>query len=528
MKKKELKLKIEELESSLSSLENRCRKLEKDKLTIYNLLYNVNKELDEALSNRQTFIASMSHELRSPLTAILGNSALLKETDLSIRQRKYLEQLNASADFLMALLSDLLDVSKLKESKIELNIQEINFDKLLRDCASMVKSKIADGVNFDINIPTLKYYILSDKKRLQQIFINLLTNAAKFTHKGSILFSLIKINEVENKLEIIVEVKDTGVGIPLKIKEKLFMPFSSMDFEEGTGLGLYISKELATLMGGNIVVETEEGKGSSFRVTFMCEKSSDKISHLENKRFESKGKISKSYQHLNVLIVEDIEMNRVFLKEMFRVFFSIDVDTANNGEVALNKVKKNRYDIIFMDMRMPIMDGLTATREIRKFNQEVPIICMSANVYREDKHEAKIAGMDDFIEKPLDHTDIEVRLMKFFSTKDVKRKEENTLEEMAFQHLEAYFDKESSLKFIYMGKEEIKKSFTTMKKNFSQERCDLMKDDFHSLTGIFANLGLAALAEKCKLFQDYAYENDFEKIEEGIDSFILDVEAFLN
>jgi len=528
MKKKELKSRLKELELKHEKLEKYCLKLEKDKLFIYHLLYRVNKELDDALVNRQTFIASMSHELRSPLTAIIGNSTLLKATDLSKQQRKYLDQLNESADFLMALLSDLLDVSKLKESKIELNLQEVDLRRLLLSCASMVKSKIFEGVEFEVKIPSMDYYVMADKKRLQQIFINLLTNAAKFTQRGKIEFSLIEINQIENRLEVTVQVKDTGVGISAKIKESLFEPFSSMDIEEGTGLGLYISKELATLMGGDIVVKTTEGKGSSFCVTFFCEKSLNKVDNLESNTFISKREMRKNYQYLSVLIVEDIEVNREFLKEMFRVFFSITVESAENGKVALNKVKENRYDLIFMDIRMPIMDGLTATREIRKFNKEVPIICMSANVYREDKHEAKTAGMDDFIEKPLEYTDIEARLIEFSSQKGVKRREENILEKIASQYLETYFDKESSLKFIRMGKEGIKERLMGIKKNFLQKSCDGLKDDFHALQGILANLGLEELAEKSGVLQDYAYESDLERIEKDIDRFILELELFLN
>jgi len=192
MKKRDLKLRVKELEKSLINLEHRYINLEKDKLTIYNLLYRVNKELDDALANKETFIASMSHELRSPLTAILGNSALLGQTGLNKQQTRYLEQLNESADFLMALLADLLDVSKLKESKIELNVQETHLDKLLLHCANMVESKIAKDVEFIVSIPLLSYYVLLDKKRVQQIFINLLTNAAKFTKSGKIEFSLIE------------------------------------------------------------------------------------------------------------------------------------------------------------------------------------------------------------------------------------------------------------------------------------------------------------------------------------------------
>ena len=526
MKKKELKSKIKELEASLENLEYKYRKLEKNKLTIYNLLYRVNKELDEALANRQIFIASMSHELRSPLTAILGNSALLKETDLNAQQTKYIDQLDESADFLMTLLSDLLDVSKLKESKIELNIQETHLDKLLLRCAAMIEPKIAKDVEFKVNIPTLDYYVFIDKKRIQQIFMNLLTNAAKFTTKGSVEFSLIEIKELENQLEVIIEVKDTGIGISSEINKRLFEPFSSMDVDEGTGLGLYISQELITLMGGEIVVESEEGKGSSFRVTFFCEKSSAKERNLLTDSFVSKRERNKNYQHLNVLIVEDIKVNRAFLKEMFKVFFSIDVDTANNGKTALDKVKMNRYDIIFMDMQMPVMDGLSATREIRKFNQEVPIICMSANVYREDKHEAKIVGMNGFIEKPFEYTDIEARLMEITSPKDAK--EEKVLDQIALKHFQKYFDEASSLDFLRMGKLGVAESLSKIKKKISEEKFNELEDDFHTLNGIFANLGLEELAKMSVVFQDYIYEGDFENIRTKIDHFILKIEEFLN
>jgi len=528
MKKKVLKLKVKELEMALENLENRYRKLEKDKLTIYNLLYNVNRELDEALSNRQMFIASMSHELRTPLTAILGNSMLLGKTELTQQQSRYLEQLNESANFLMSLLSDLLDVSKLKESKIELVTQETELDTLLLYCANMVESKIQEGVEFEVSIPNIPYYVFVDKKRLQQIFVNLLTNAAKFTTSGKILFSLIEISEVNNQLKVIVEVQDSGSGIPKTIKKTLFDSFTSTDTEEGTGLGLYISQQLAILMGGEIVVNSKEGEGSSFTVTFYCEKSALKIRNsIEN----SKNMVIKeqqSYANFNVLIVEDIAINREFLKEMFKVFFLIEVDTAQNGEIAVSKAKKNDYDIIFMDMRMPVMDGLMATREIRKFNKTVPIICMSANVYREDKHEAKVAGMNDFIEKPLEHTDIEARLAKIASDKGVNNKKENLLEQMALKYFQDYFDEESSRKFIAMGKIGIKEALVKIKKNLSEESSDGLKDNLHTLNGILANLGLEELAKRSRLLQDYMYKGDVENMEIRIEQFILKVEEFLN
>jgi len=530
MKKRDLKLRVKELEKSLINLEHRYINLEKDKLTIYNLLYRVNKELDDALANKETFIASMSHELRSPLTAILGNSALLGQTGLNKQQTRYLEQLNESADFLMALLADLLDVSKLKESKIELNVQETHLDKLLLHCANMVESKIAKDVEFIVSIPLLSYYVLLDKKRVQQIFINLLTNAAKFTKSGKIEFSLIEINQIDGRLEVIVEVKDTGSGIPKKIKETLFEPFASTDVDEGTGLGLYISHELVTLMGGDIVVDSKVGEGSTFRVTFYCEKSALKMKNLAKNSDNLTIKKQTNYAHLNVLIVEDIIINREFLKKMFKVFFSVHIEIAENGEIAVEKVSNNSYDIIFMDMRMPVLDGIEATKQIRTFNKEVPIICMSANVYREDKHEAQMAGMNDFIEKPLEPKDIGSRLAQLTPSKpsQVLKNKDNPLRTIALTHFKEHFDEATGLSFIAMAEEGLVKNIKEIEEYLLIQNMKGLRDSFHGIKGILSNVGLSELAQKAGLLQDFAKAEDFENIEKRIELFLLKVKEFFN
>jgi len=537
MKKKLLEDKVQQLDKELAELKIEYNKLERDRLTIYNLLYKVNKELDDALANKQTFISSMSHELRSPLTAVLGNASLLAQTDLSSDQDRYLGQLKESAEFLMSLLSDLLDVSKLKESKIELNVQETHLDKLLLNCANMVASKIEEGVQFFSSIPTLPYYIFADKKRLQQIFINILTNAAKFTKEGNITFSVLEINQIDKQLEVIVEVSDTGPGIPPEIRETLFEPFTSTDKEEGTGLGLYISHELATLMGGGIEVESEEGIGTTFRVTFLCEKSSLKMRNFTTNSYVPKEKVRKDYSHLKVLIVEDIELNREFLKELFKVFFSIQVDVGENGMIGVEKAEVNHYDIIFMDMQMPIMGGLDASREIRKFNEDVIIVCMSANVYREDKHNAVEAGMNDFIEKPLEYIDIESRLAKLApEANDIGsniKKENiqetaklNFLKEQAMKHFQDYFNEETSRNFIEMAEQGLKTNLENVEQNFASQNLEGLKKDFHAIKGIFANLGLMALSEKAGELQEFAYVKDFENIEKRIELFILKAKKF--
>ena len=526
MKKYELKEKIKKLEKHIELLEEKNCKLQRDKLTLYHLLHSVNKELDEALVDKQTFIAMMSHELRTPLNPILGNCAMLLKTDLTEQQKKYLGQLNESAEFLKVLISDLLDVSKLKKRKVKLNIQELNLDKLLLYCAELVESKIEKDVEFVVDIPTLPYYVLADKKHLQQIFGNILTNATKFTKKGKIIFSLSKITEIDKKLEIIVDIEDTGLGIPKDIKETVFEPFSSTDLEQGTGLGLYISRELATLMGGNITVQSEEGKGSKFSVIFYCEKSVDKSKELIVDKLTIEDK--RDYSHLKVLIVEDIDLNRAFQTELFKVFFSVTVDVAENGRVAVEKVRDNSYDIVFMDIRMPVLDGIEATKEIRTFNKDVHIVCMSANVYREDMDAAQLAGMNDFIEKPFEYRDIGARLAQVSSviTKASYERKSNLLHQLAMKHFEDYFDEETSFRLINIAAKDLKKSLLIIEENIYKQNFKVLKDTFHAMKGIFSNLGLMVLAKQADELQQFAKEEDIYNIEERVEDFLLDAKEF--
>ncbi len=532
MTKTSMQEQINLLENQLKTLQENYTKLEKDKLTVYNLLYQVNKELDEALNNKQTFIASISHELRSPLTAILGYNELLNETLLTDEQKKYLQRLNESAKYLLSLLSDLLDVAKLKESKIELTLQEVDLDKMLINCANIVESRIPKGVEFIVDIPTVSYYVYADKKRMKQIFINLLINATKFTKQGQIIFSLYQINEIDNnKLQIIVDVKDTGLGIPEKIKNRLFQPFQSTDSEEGTGLGLYISQELAHLMGGNITVNSQEGVGTDFRVTLYCKKLNQKIKNLQTNTYLPKA--TGNYAHLNVLIVEDILLNREYLKEMLKKFFNITADSAENGAIAVEKARKNDYDFILMDMRMPVMDGLEATKKIRLFNPTVPIVCMSANVYREDKYAAKQAGMNDFIEKPLEKSDIESKLLKLIPTQKIKKETpkniiNTNIQEMALAYLMQYFDEPSSKNFLLIAQESLQSYMSSIPLHFAQKNTTALMDDFHAIKGVGSNLGLADMTQKAHKLQNHALHANLQKIEEEKKELLTALNEFLS
>jgi signal transduction histidine kinase len=272
--KQVLQTKVIVLEKKSKKTEEKYIKVNEDKLTLAHLLTEVNAELEESLSNEKRFIASVSHELRTPLTAILGYSELLEDTVLNNKQKRYLNNIVQSSDHLLALISDLLDVAKLEDNRIELSPKEFDLDDMLNDCANLIKSKVGQGVEFLTDIPLLDYPIITDDKRLKQILLNLLSNAAKFTKQGSIRFYVKSMNELANKrLKIVLNIDDTGNGIPQEVSSTLFQPFQSTDKTQGTGLGLYISQQLAHLMGGDIKVESKVGVGSSFSVTIIVEKS---------------------------------------------------------------------------------------------------------------------------------------------------------------------------------------------------------------------------------------------------------------
>ncbi|NOZ90773.1 MAG: HAMP domain-containing histidine kinase, partial [Epsilonproteobacteria bacterium] len=258
-------------------LEQRYKKATKDKLKLAHLLTQVNKELEESLNNEKRFIASVSHELRTPLTAILGYTELMGDTPLDNRQKRYIDNIIQSSNHLLALVSDLLDVAKIGDNRIDLVPKEVDLDDILNDCANLIRSKVHKGVELITDIPMPEYKVKVDDKRVKQIFINLLSNASKFTQKGSIRFYIKSLEPIENnQLKLIVKVDDTGNGIPKEILDTLFEPFQSTDKTQGTGLGLYISQKLAQMMGGDITVESKEGVGSSFTVTLIIERTRKK------------------------------------------------------------------------------------------------------------------------------------------------------------------------------------------------------------------------------------------------------------
>lgn len=394
-------------------------------------LISSEEKLKLAISNSRSankaksiFLARMSHELRTPLNAILGFSNLLsKSSNINFNEKENLQTIRKSANYLLNIINEILELSKIEAGKIELSSNTFNLHETIKEIEALFlfRSK-AKGLNFNVRYASnLPKYITLDEQRLRQVLINLLSNSLKFTTKGEID---LYIYESMNKL--FFEVSDSGIGISKDDLEKIFKPFEQIREENynknGTGLGLSITKELITLMGGSILVKSEKGKGSKFYFSISYKKASkDLIEDIKNKNLIV-GMENKQFSK-TALVVDDIEENRKLLVEMLH-FYGIKTYEAKNGLEVLDIYKKEKIDIIFMDILMPKLNGIETIKEIRKTNQDIPIVVVSANVFTEDRKNALENGANDFISKPIEESELLLMLEKHIDA-NLKYEENN-------------------------------------------------------------------------------------------------------
>ncbi|MAS91824.1 MAG: hypothetical protein CMO55_01405 [Verrucomicrobiales bacterium] len=371
----------------------------------------------EAATAKQEFLANMSHEIRTPMNAIFGMVNLLIEDDeLSLRQKEYLETVRSSSELLLSVLNDVLDYSKINSRQFVLEPREFSPRELIidvmRSFRAMAKEKGLDmHADLDVNLPE---YLIADDLRLRQVFANLINNAIKFTSHGEIIVRALLMSEPGGAdAEIRFDVTDTGIGMSPETQERLFQPFSQADASTtrmfgGTGLGLAISSNLVDLMGGEISVRSEPGVGSCFKFTLrMPYPSAQKKDEPRSapKQPEVTGRKSNPDDTLTVLLVEDNEINqRVAGFTLNRL--GCDVQIANNGEQAVEMARNGTaFDLICMDVQMPVMDGFEATRRIRESggsNAETFILAMTGLAFQEDMERCLEAGMNDVMTKPID------------------------------------------------------------------------------------------------------------------------------
>lgn len=368
---------------------------------------------ESASRGKSRFLANMSHELRTPFNGIFGMLSLLGTTPLNAMQADYLKTANASANHLLNVLNDILDLSALEEGKISLQLEPVDVRQVLRDIRDVMRPQAEQKkLDFEVQVQAdVPQWLLIDVKRLKQILFNLANNAVKFTSRGGIQIQ-VKLGaapSTEDKEYVLlhIAVEDSGIGISSDALENLFQRFNqvhngiSNDYG-GTGLGLEISQSLAQLMGGQIEVTSAKGVGSCFTLGLRAQLAQAPVPVSPRKVFQLDPP-TKPERLYRILVVEDNEVNRKFvdilLKRMgYLTYF------AENGRVAINRLQKQSFDLVLMDLHMPVMNGIEATRAIRALahpTAKIPIIALTADVMTDAHEEALAAGVNDFVTKPV-------------------------------------------------------------------------------------------------------------------------------
>ncbi|HXH19169.1 MAG TPA: response regulator, partial [Chitinophagales bacterium] len=370
-----------------------------------------NKEIAERSSRlKQRFLANMSHEIRTPITSIAGLTHLILKTELTPQQRAYVEGIKTSADHLLALVNDILDFSKIEEGKIKFHSIEFSPEEHI---VQLMKTMEFTAQNKGLELlleydPAIPKKIVGDPVRLNQILFNLLSNAIKFTDKGYVKVKARLIEDGRNAAVVSIAVEDTGIGIPENKSGTIFRSFTQLGKDvtktaEGTGLGLAITKQLVELQGGSISVKSKVGEGSVFEVVMMFKKEPEPAAEAASGDAAEIGKVDIGYK--KILIAEDKKLNQLVTSEMLKSWWkNIEIEFADDGRAAIGKLKEKKFDLVLMDVQMPVMDGYEATRMIREEmkipHTELPILGITAYNTDTETRQCLEAGMNDFLMKP--------------------------------------------------------------------------------------------------------------------------------
>ena len=379
---------------------------------------------EAASRSKSAFLANMSHEIRTPLNAVLGMVHLLRRDNPTVAQVDRLDKIDSASQHLLAVINDILDISKIEAGKLQLDETKVDINIILKRVVSVLGERAREkGLELLTESDPFEHSLIGDPTRITQCLINYTANAIKFTDQGRVTIRARSISENINGVQLRFEVEDTGIGIVEESIPRLFGIFEQADSSTsrkfgGTGLGLAITRRLAELMGGRVGVTSRLGAGSRFWFTARL-KPGDEAMDVLSSTFAgmTMQAVHDTLAGRHVLIVEDEPINREISLELLSEY-DITADTAENGRQAIEQLKTKTYDLVLMDMQMPEMDGLEATRHIRAQSQYtlLPIIAMTANAFAEDRERCLKAGMNDFIVKPVDPEELKMLLLHYLAS----------------------------------------------------------------------------------------------------------------
>ncbi|KAF0200434.1 MAG: pas/pac sensor hybrid histidine [Bacteroidetes bacterium] len=478
------------------------------------------KIAESAVRAKQQFLSNMSHEIRTPMNAIIGFTKVLLKTDMSVRQKEYLSAIKLSGDALIVLINDILDLAKVDSGKMIFEQTPFRLSLSISAMLHLFEAKIREKnleliKEYDPEIPDV---LVGDPVRLHQIILNLVSNAVKFTSKGTISVSVRLLSQDDKKVNIEFSISDTGIGIEKSKLKKIFENFQQATSGTsrlfgGTGLGLAIVKHLVEAQNGEISVESKIGEGSTFSFALDFLKT-DAQAGAETELFDPE--LKEDIKNIKVLVVEDIPLNQLLMKTLLDEF-EFECDIAANGKIAIEKLEAGAYDIILMDLQMPVMNGFEATDYIRKkMKSKIPIIALTADVTTMDLDKCKAVGINDYVSKPVDERVLYAKMLKHLkkskgqthqksqnnNSKRLKCTDLNNLNRRTKSNPQLMMD------MISLYLEQTPPLIMAMKKSMREKDWDTLYATVHKMIPSFSIMGInPAFEQMARKVQDYASAN---------------------
>lgn len=471
------------------------------------------KDLAEEVANTKTqFLANMSHEVRTPMNGIIGLTKLLLNTDLSIKQKEYLNAIDISSNTLLVVVNDILDISKIEAGKMTFENKKFKLVDLISSVVDVFESKAAENKidlesYIDKGIPE---YLIGDSIRLNQILYNLINNAIKFTPEGKVIVKIDQLSRSNDNISLDISIIDTGIGICEESQKKIFDVFTQAKEDTtrkygGTGLGLTIVKKLVELQGGVIDLESIPNQGSTFSVKlkFLIPNDENEVIDKHSKKINDFSELD----GLHILLAEDNSINQLLTNDLLSDK-GVVVKIVADGQQAVNSFKKNDYDLILMDMQMPIMDGYHAIQEIRNMAEtkknSIPIVALTAHATEGEREKCIDAGADDYLSKPFQPEELLNMIKSMTKTKDKKEqiiepKNQKTMENFDIKTLREFTNNKETLivSTLQLLSETLIEDEKRLSNALEYNNVKILKSIAHKMKPNFYLLGLNKLGESC-------------------------------